>query len=249
MNPRVVVSILVAMATVLAPAVARAGDVVATPSEPLKVAAPSRDHGATIARVVAPAFARRRLASAKHGWRVRTATGWSAQPQVLLVLAATRRDGRDWVKLLLANRPNGSSGWVRLDAVVLSHTPYWIDIRTGARQATVYREGTRVRRVRAVVGTPRTPTPSGLAAIYERNRQPDPKAFYGTWVLSLTALSNVLEDFGGGPGRVGIHGRGGASMNDPLGSARSHGCIRITNASISWIAAHVPAGTPVDIDR
>jgi hypothetical protein len=165
------------------------------------------------------------------------------------VLAAARHAGRDWVKLLLANRPNGSSGWVRLDAVVLGHTPYWIDVRTRTRQVTVYREGTRVRRVRAVVGMPRTPTPSGLAAIYERNRQPDANAFYGTWVLSLTALSNVLENFGGGPGRVGIHGRGGASIADPLGSARSHGCIRVTNANISWIAAHVPAGTPVDIGR
>jgi lipoprotein-anchoring transpeptidase ErfK/SrfK len=40
----------------------------------------------------------------------------------------------------------------------------------------------------------------------------------------------VLDDYGGGPGRVAIHGRAGASLLDPLGTARSHGCIRIDNA-------------------
>jgi lipoprotein-anchoring transpeptidase ErfK/SrfK len=138
---------------------------------------------------------------------------------------------------------------VPLDTVVLGHTAYWIDVATRARRVTVYRAGRRLVSFRAVVGAPATPTPLGLAAIYERNRQPDPNAFDGAWVLSLTALSGVLENFGGGPGRVGIHGRGSASLHDPLGSARSHGCIRITNADVSWLAARVPTGTPVDVAR
>jgi hypothetical protein len=102
---------------------------------------------------------------------------------------------------------------------------------------------------RAVVGAPATPTPRGLAAIYERNRQPDAAGFLGPWALPLTILSNVLENYGGGPGRVGIHGRAGASLLDSLGSARSHGCIRINNRHVSWLASHVPAGTPVLIRR
>lgn len=180
---------------------------------------------------------------------MRTETGWSGQPQVLLVLAARTRYGRDWVKVLLANRPNGSAGWVPRDRVGLAQTRYWIDVRVGARQVAVYRNGKRVRRFGAVVGAPSTPTPLGLAAIYERNRQPDPGAFLGPWALPLTSLSNVLESFGGGPGRVGIHGRSGASLQDPLGSARSHGCIRIDNHHVSWIAATIPAGTPVQVSR
>jgi lipoprotein-anchoring transpeptidase ErfK/SrfK len=60
-------------------------------------------------------------------------------------------------------------------------------------------------------------------------------------------MSNVLESYGGGPGRVGIHGRAGESLKDPLGSARSHGCVRVDNDQIAWMAAHVPAGTPVRI--
>jgi lipoprotein-anchoring transpeptidase ErfK/SrfK len=106
-----------------------------------------------------------------------------------------------------------------------------------------------VRRFRAVVGAPATPTPHGLAAIYERNRQPNPRAFIGPWSLSLSVHSNVLESYGGGPGRVAIHGRAGASLRDPLGTARSHGCIRILNRHVSWMARKLPAGTPVQIRR
>jgi hypothetical protein len=54
--------------------------------------------------------------------------------------------------------------------------------------------------------------------------------------LPLTAFSATLRRFGGGPGRVAIHGRGGASLNDPLESARSHDSIRIDNGPIAWIA-------------
>jgi lipoprotein-anchoring transpeptidase ErfK/SrfK len=100
-----------------------------------------------------------------------------------------------------------------------------------------------------VIGAPGTPTPRGLAAIYERNRQPDPHGFIGPWSLSLTAHSNVLESFGGGPGRVAIHGREGASLRDPLGSARSHGCVRVSSRAVTWLALRAVPGTPVDVRR
>lgn len=200
-----------------------------------------------VARIVAPTFARARLKSARRGWHISTETAWSRQPQTLLVLDATSRDGREWVEVLLPVRPNGSAGWIPRHKVILRHSRYWIDVRTRSRRVTIYRDGDRVRRFRAVVGAPATPTPHGLAAIYERNPQPDPRAFLGPWALALTALSNVLEDYGGGPGRVAIHGRAGASLLDPLGSARSHGCIRINNRHISWMARKIPPGTPVRI--
>jgi lipoprotein-anchoring transpeptidase ErfK/SrfK len=210
---------------------------------------PSREQGSTVARIVAPAFARARPRSPRRGRRVGVQTAWSGQPQTLLVLDSAVRGGREWVKLLLPVRPNGSTGWVPRDRVALGRTRYWIDIRTSARRITVYRDGRRMRGFRAVVGAPATPTPLGLAAIYERNRQPDPGGFLGPWAMPLTIMSNVHFNFGGGPGRIGIHGRAGASLADPLGSARSNGCIRIDNHHASWIAAKVPAGTPVLIGR
>jgi lipoprotein-anchoring transpeptidase ErfK/SrfK len=198
-----------------------------------------------VARIVAPTVARPRLKSRRGGSRLSTQTSWSGQPQSLLVLDARTRRGRGWVKVLLPQRPNGSTGWVPRDRVVLARTPYWVEVRTGARLVTVYRGGRRVRRFRAVVGAPPTPTPHGLAAIYERNAQPNPRGFLGPWALPLTIHSNVLLSFGGGPGRVGLHGRDGASLADPLGSARSHGCIRVNNNHVSWMARKLRAGTPV----
>jgi lipoprotein-anchoring transpeptidase ErfK/SrfK len=106
-----------------------------------------------------------------------------------------------------------------------------------------------VRRFRAVVGKPSTPTPLGLFAVYDRARQPDPDAFLGPWALHLTAHSNVLEDYGGGPGRVALHGRSGASLRDPLGTAASHGCVRVRNGDIRWLAKVAAPGTPVLIER
>jgi lipoprotein-anchoring transpeptidase ErfK/SrfK len=95
------------------------------------------------------------------------------------------------------------------------------------------------------VGAPDTPTPRGRFALAELARQPDPGGFLGPFALHLTAHSTVLDDYGGGPGRVAIHGRGGESLNDPLGSARSHGCIRIDNQHVRWLASKLVAGVPV----
>ena len=110
---------------------------------------------------------------------------------------------------------------------------------------TVYRDGRKQRSFQAVIGKPATPTPRGLYAIYEKLAQPDPKGFLGPWALHLTAFSDVLFNYGGGPGRVAIHGRDGTSLADPLGSSASHGCIRVDDANIIWMARVVPLGTPV----
>jgi lipoprotein-anchoring transpeptidase ErfK/SrfK len=77
--------------------------------------------------------------------------------------------------------------------------------------------------------------------------QPDPRGFLGPWALLVTAFSSTLTSYGGGPGQVALHGRDGASLADPLGSARSHGCIRIPNVAIRLLARVAREGTPVEI--
>jgi lipoprotein-anchoring transpeptidase ErfK/SrfK len=256
LNGSLNLSFLVAVAVFLFPAGASAAQP-AQPGDspppdtlaPVAVRPPSKSYGSVVARIVEPTIARKRLA-VRHGTRRLSAqTAWSGQPQTLLVLRSAMDEGRQWLRVLLPTRPNGSTAWVLRDKVALGRSRYWLDVRIARRTVTVYRDGKRVRQFRAVVGAPGTPTPIGLAAVYERNRQPDAGAFLGPWALPLTAMSNVLENYGGGPGRVGIHGRSGASLQDPLGSARSHGCIRVNNQNVAWIATHVRAGTPVRIRR
>jgi hypothetical protein len=144
-------------------------------------------------------------------------------------------------------RPNGSSGWIRADFAQLVPTRYRIEVSVGRRLVRLLYRGRVIRTYRAVVGRPGLPTPLGLFAVSERVRQPDPRGFLGPWALVLTAFSPSLTSFGGGPGQVAIHGRDGASLHDPLGSARSHGCIRISNAAIDLLARVAREGTPVHI--
>jgi lipoprotein-anchoring transpeptidase ErfK/SrfK len=214
---------------------------------PQAVAPPSRAGGATVAGIVAPTWARSQPGAGHRVWLVPTQTTWSKEPDVLLVLGSLNRRGREWLHVLLPIRPDGASGWIPRSNALLDRTHYWVVVDKRARTVRVYRRGALVRHFQAVIGKPATPTPDGLAAVYEIDRQPDPNGFLGTWALPLTILSKVLLNFGGGPGRIAIHGRGGASLNDPLGSARSHGCIRVDNSDIDWMAKHIPQGAPVQI--
>jgi len=180
--------------------------------------------------------------------RLATATPWTRGPTTLLVLDDRRdAEGHRWLRVRLPLRPNDAAGWISEDVVRLQRNPWRVMVSTRRRTVAVMRAGRPVRVVRAVIGKPGTPTPHGRFAIYERARQANPSGFVGPWALHLTAHSNVLENFGGGAGRVAIHGRAGASLLDPLGSARSHGCVRVDSAFISRLARDLPLGTPVTI--
>lgn len=177
--------------------------------------------------------------------RLPTHAQWGGGPNVLLVLDRRIYKGKTWLRVALPNRPNGSSGWIREDFVRLGTSSWRVTINRESHIVSVYSNGRKLRSFSSVLGAPATPTPRGLYAIYEKLAQPDPKGFLGPWALHLTAFSDVLFNYGGGPGRVAIHGRDGASLADPLGSSRSHGCIRVNNPNIIWMARVVPLGTPV----
>ena len=169
----------------------------------------------------------------------------------LLVLEAGHSvRGHCWVKLRLPGRPNDSAGWVNTSRLLLRPTRWRLEVSLARRGVTVYEAGHARRSLSAVVGAPATPTPRGLFSIVHAWPS-DPHEFVGAWVLGLTAHSEVLRSFEGGSGEVGIHGRGGASLLDPLGSAASHGCVRLANRAIEWLVrtiggANLP-GIPVRI--
>jgi hypothetical protein len=174
----------------------------------------------------------------------------SAASWLLVLRAAGDPLGRCWLRVRLPSRPNDAAGWVNADRVRLRPTPWRIVVSSRARSISLYRDGGRLRRFRVVVGAPATPSPRGLFSIISVWRW-NPSDFLGSYILPLTAHSNVLQEFGGGDGRVGIHGRGGSSLLDPLGAARSHGCIRLANIAIEWIVRTVGAdglpGVPVRV--
>lgn len=175
----------------------------------------------------------------------------SDAPWLLVVGSARAADRRCFLRVRLPWRPNDAAGWLNAANVLLRQTPWRIAISNPNRTLTLFHAGATVRTIRVVVGKPSTPTPDGLFAIAWAIPW-HPNDFLGSWVLTLSAHSNVLQAFDGGDGNVGIHGRGGASLLDPLGSARSHGCIRLANDSIDWLVHTVGRdrlpGTPVQIN-
>jgi lipoprotein-anchoring transpeptidase ErfK/SrfK len=164
---------------------------------------------------------------------------------VLPVLAhAVAPNGGRWLRVMLPGRPNGSKGWIAQRGTVATTTRWRLAVRTGSRRLLVYREGRRVRAFGAVVGKPSTPTPHGQFFVEESVRML-PGSPGGPFALTLSARSNVFREFEGGPGQVGIHGV--ANLGGTMGTAVSHGCIRLANRNVSWLAARVPAGTVVTI--
>src|SRR5207237_28514 len=129
-------------------------------------------------------------------------------------------------------------------ATRLGSTRWRIVVDTSTRRVTVYREGMAVRSFRAVVGKPSTPTPHGVFFVEEVIALPatEPGAPYA---LALSARSNVLQEFAGGPGQIAIHGRD--NVGGSLGTAVSHGCVRLDDAAMEWLVERVGAGTPVAI--
>jgi lipoprotein-anchoring transpeptidase ErfK/SrfK len=163
-------------------------------------------------------------------------------PLVFLV----QHRARDWVKVYLPVRPNGSTGWVRASSVNLALDPYRVVVSLGAHHIYVYKRNRRIIAQQAGVGRSVLPTPSGTYFIVSLLKQPNPTGPYGPYAFGLSAYSNVLQSFGGGPGEIGLHG---TDFPQGLGTNVSHGCIRISNAGITRLARLLPLGTPVVIKR
>ena len=251
-RPRVVIVGLLAAAMLLS-----AGSISATSAPAaLPVAAresppasPPTQANAWVAKVLYPTVARS-APSVSHSRRLMVVSpvSWWGTPTQLLVLGSrVDASGRPWVRVRLDYRPNGFAAWIDAEDTILFKDPWRISVSREQRTMHVYRADRLMRSFEVVVGKPSTPTPAGLFAVASELRQPNPGEFEGSWVLPLTAHSDVLQHFEGGDGQVALHGRGGASLVDPLGSARSHGCVRMDNAAIGWIAANVPIGTPVRV--
>jgi lipoprotein-anchoring transpeptidase ErfK/SrfK len=151
-----------------------------------------------------------------------------------------------WAQVYLPTRPNGSTGWIRLSQVSLAGHSYRLLIDLGRHQLTAWRSDSVIMRTPVGVGRAVTPTPAGLYYITELLKQPDPTGTYGPYAFGLSAHSNVLHEFAGRDGILGIHG---TNFPQGVGTDVSHGCIRLSNTAITKLAHILPVGTPVRIRR
>jgi len=160
----------------------------------------------------------------------------------LVFLVQERKSDR--LRVLLPIRPNESQGWVRAADVKLSQLNYRITVSTKKHELSLYRAGKVVMQEPVGLGKGTTPTPGGVFYLKELLRPSNPRGSYGPYAYGLSGYSNVLDEFLGGDGQIGIHG-----TNDPssVGKDVSHGCIRMRNAAITKLAKMLPLGVPVQM--
>jgi lipoprotein-anchoring transpeptidase ErfK/SrfK len=157
---------------------------------------------------------------------------------------ATGPGGVRWLRVMLPGRPDGSTGWIAQQGTRERTTGWRIVVDLAARRVRAYSEGRTVKTFQAVVGKPSTPTPTGQFFVEETVQMAAGEPG-GPFALALSARSNVLQEFEGGPGQIGIHGRD--ELGGTLGHAESHGCIRLATPAIDWLTARIGPGTPVTI--
>ena len=169
---------------------------------------------------------------------------WYGRPSVLPVIATSP----GWVRVRLAQRPNGSSAWLPASDVRLSSTPYRIVVYLPTTRLALYDHGRLVFSAPAGVGTPDDPTPAGEYFVAFDEQPPQPNPGYGPFIIVTSAHSLSIKDWeGSGDAVIGIHGPLGEDSEIGTTGARiSHGCIRLHDQALEMLGAVTP-GTPIDV--
>jgi lipoprotein-anchoring transpeptidase ErfK/SrfK len=163
---------------------------------------------------------------------------------VMTVLPVLGRAPGGWLHVPLPGRPNGRTGWIRTEATTVGVTPWHIVVKTASRRVLVFRAGRVVKTFSAVVGKSATPTPKGTFFVEEAVRL-QPNDVGAPFALALSARSNVLQEFDGGPGQIALHGL--ENVGGVLGTAASHGCVRLDTYAMRWLVGRIGAGVPVTV--
>jgi hypothetical protein len=170
----------------------------------------------------------------------------TGEQTILPIVGQATAKGERWLRVELPGRPNGGTGWILQAGTVERSTTWHIVVALARRQVLVYRSGRIVRSFSAVIGKPSTPTPVGRFFVEEDVALPS-GAVGAPFALALSARSNVLATFDGGPGQIALHGL--ANVGGTPGTAVSHGCLRLPTAAMDWLVARIAPGVPVTIQN
>jgi len=175
------------------------------------------------------------------GW-FRTRNDWKQTVPMLVEGGFRDRDGREWLRVQLPVRPNGTTGWIDAADIELERRTQRIVVDLSERTLWYSLDGELRHTFSVGVGTPAYPTTPGHFSVWAFVEYPDPSGPYGAFALGLSGFSDVITDWPGG-GRMAVHGT--ADPGD-RGAAVSHGCVRVYNGDLEALR-DVPLGTPVVI--
>ncbi len=138
----------------------------------------------------------------------------------------------------------------KVDARTLRALVGRIEVNVGARTLTIYKDGKKLKTYRIAVGTAEYPTPTGTYRIV--NKQTNP-----TWNPPDSPWAKGLGPIPPGPGNplgtrwigtsapaIGIHG---TYADYSIGTAASHGCLRMHMPDVEELFEKVNVGMPVVI--
>jgi lipoprotein-anchoring transpeptidase ErfK/SrfK len=160
------------------------------------------------------------------------------------VLGVIGEPGEEWVEVMLPMRPNGRTGWVRVDDVSLYVADGKIVVDLTARKLTYLVDDVVVLETVVGIGSRYNETPTGEFFVTDSVELSDPASPWGPHALGLSARSDTITEYNGGDGIIGIHG-----TNNPtsIGANISLGCVRLPNEMITELYDLVPLGTRVEI--
>ena len=176
------------------------------------------------------------------GRQISTVGLWYGYPMTMPILE--ERDG--WIRIMMPERPNGLTAWVRADQVERSTSPWRMVLRLSETRVYVYKDGYEVWSAPVGIGkdSTRTPTGSYFVAVVEK---PGPEG-YGPIVLNLNAHSEDIDSWkGSGDAITAFHGPFGSEELIRSGGGKvSNGCLRMLPEDQLKMDG-IALGSPVDI--
>lgn len=149
-----------------------------------------------------------------------------------------------WIHALLPGRPNGETGWIRASDIEVFTLDREVIVDLDARRLTVVSDGEVTFESDVAVGSEVSPTPTGTFFVTDAVQLTAPGGPWGPYAFGLSARSDVVTEFNGGDGIVGIHG-----TNQPasIGNAASLGCVRLPNDVMAVLWDIMAVGMKVTI--
>ena len=133
---------------------------------------------------------------------------------------------------------------------IFDATPVAVTVSRGEHTVRVFRRGEVVRSYTVAIGDPKYPTPTGQFSVQTMQKNPTWNVPQSDWAGKLAGQTipggdprnPLVARWIGFSGSVGFHGTKSISS---LGTAASHGCIRMSPSDVIDLYERVAMGTPV----
>jgi lipoprotein-anchoring transpeptidase ErfK/SrfK len=133
---------------------------------------------------------------------------------------------------------------------VFDAQPVAITVSRSERRARLFRRGELVKTYTVAVGSPEFPTPTGRFVVQTMQKNPSWNVPNSEWAGDLAGQTipggdpnnPLVARWIGFNGSVGFHGTASAGS---LGTAASHGCVRMDPGDVIDLFERVTTGTPV----